>query len=183
MWPLRRRAGGRPGLLLGSLPGGIELRSLAPGDALDITRLVGALSRHEGYPPPGFTTETFARDLMGRDSYVSGCIARRGGQPVGFTLWHPAYDTQSGERGAYMIDLYVAEDCRRQGLGRALMAVAARASTAWGGSFLWWSAKHANAVAMDFYAGLAEMEREVATWACFGEKFQALLKTGPARQP
>ena len=75
--------------------------------------------------------------------------------------------------------LYVEAALRRQGLGRALMAVAARAATAWGGSFLWWSAKNANAVAMGFYAGVGEMERDVATWACFGERFQALLKAQP----
>lgn len=183
MWPLGGRRGRRRGALLATLaaPGedSIELRALAAGDGLDVARLVGALARHEGYPPPAFTTETYARDLMARDAYVAGCLARRGGEAVGFALWHPAYDTQSGERGAYMVDLYVAPDCRRRGLGRALMACAARGATAWGGSFLWWSAKHANAVAMQFYAGVGEMERDVATWACFGERFQALLGAQP----
>jgi GNAT superfamily N-acetyltransferase len=176
LWPFRnRRAGGRPGALLASLAGGIELRALGAADALDATRLVGLLARHEGFPPPSFTTETYARDLLARDAYVAGCIARQGGRAVGLALWHPAYDTQSGERGAYMVDLYVDEALRRQGLGRALMGCAARAATAWGGSFLWWSAKNGNAMAMGFYAGVGEMERDVATWACFGAKFDALL--------
>ena len=183
MWPFRERRGARPGALLTTLtPLGaapVELRALTAADALDVTRLVGLLARHEGFPPPSFTTETYARDILARDAYVAGCIARQEGQAVGFTLWHPAYDTQSGERGAYMVDLYVEAALRRQGLGRALMAVAARAATAWGGSFLWWSAKNANAVAMGFYAGVGEMERDVATWACFGERFQALLKAQP----
>lgn len=171
--------GSRPGALLASLAGGIEIRALRAADALDVTRLVGLLARHEGFPPPSFTTETYARDILARDAYVSGCIARQEGQAVGFTLWHPAYDTQSGERGAYMVDLYVAPECRKQGLGRALMGCAARAATAWGGSFLWWSAKNANALAMGFYAGVGEMERDVATWACFGDRFQALLRDQP----
>ena len=182
MWFLRRTHSRKLSGLCGALmteSGAIELRALTAADALDVTRLVGALARHEGYPPPAFTTESFARDVLAPDAYVSGCIARRGGEAVGFTLWHPAYDTQSGERGAYMVDLYVAEDCRRQGLGRALMAVAARAATAWGGSFLWWSAKSGNALAMGFYAGVGEMERDVATWACFGERFRALVADQP----
>ncbi len=182
MWLFRPQSRVKLGSLCGTLmtaAGRIELRMITRADALDVTRLVGALARHEGYPPPSFTTETFARDILGPDAYVAGCIARRDGEAVGFTLWHPAYDTQSGERGAYMVDLYVVAELRRHGLGKALMAVAAKAATAWGGSFLWWSAKNANAVAMGFYAGLGEMEREVATWACFGEKFQALLKTQP----
>lgn len=179
MWPFRNRERPTQGALLRRLEtpaGAVELRGLAPDDALDIARLVGALARHEGYPPPSFTVETYARDIMGPDGYVDGCIARLGTRAAGFSLWHPAYDSQSGERGAYMVDLFVIAELRRAGLGRALMAAAAEAATAWGGSFLWWSAKTHNATAMAFYAGVGELERGVATWACFGEGFQALLR-------
>ncbi len=179
MWPFRsRRQTGQGALLrrLETTAGPVAIHALAPDDGLDVARLVGALSKHENYPPPSFTVETYARDIMAPDGYVDGCIARLGTRAAGFSLWHPAYDSQSGERGAYMVDLFVIAELRGQRLGRALMATAAEAATAWGGSFLWWSAKVQNSNAMNFSARVGEQERGVATWACFGEGFQALLR-------
>lgn len=159
--------------------GPIEIRPATVEDAPDVVRLVAALSAHEGKPPPYFTIDTFLRDLAPAESFVRCLVARRGGAPVGYTIFHACYDTEAGERGSYMVDLYVAPEARQQGLGRALIAAVARATAEAGGVFLWWSAQTRNATAMRFYAGLAEQENHIATWACFGEKFRALLRNQP----
>ena len=156
--------------------GPVEVLRCAEEHARDVVRLLSELARHEGYPPPAFTYESYRRELLGPEAWLEGFVARLEGRTVGYTLFHPAYDTQSGERGAYMVDLFVEAQCRGQGVGRALMAAAARRSAVWGGSFLWWSAKSRNHVAMSFYAGVGEQERDVATWACFGDRFQSLLR-------
>jgi len=184
LWPFRARTGGRLDRLCGTVmapDGMIDLRPCRAGDALDVVRMVGLLSAHENKAPPYFTVETYRRDVLARDSYVRGVIARRraDGAPAGYTLFHPAYDSESGERGAYMVDLFVAAEVRRCGLGRALVAAVARGAQDWGGSFIWWSAKTYNAEAMRFYAGIAEQELQVASWACFGAKFRALLEAQP----
>jgi GNAT superfamily N-acetyltransferase len=155
--------------------GPVEVRRLGPDDGLDVTRLVGLLSRHEGKPPPRFTVESYAREILAADAYVSGFIARRGGKALGYTLFHPAYDSDAAERGSYMVDLYVVEEARGLGVGRALMGAIARDTVRFGGAFLWWSAKSYNQVARRFYGGVGEMERDVNTWACFGEPFRRLL--------
>lgn len=155
--------------------GPVEVRRLGPDDGLDVTRLVGLLSRHEGKPPPRFTVDSYAREILAPDAYVSGFIARRAGKALGYTLFHPAYDSDAAERGSYMVDLYVVEEARRLGVGRALMGAVARDTTRFGGVFLWWSAKTYNQVARRFYGGVGEMERDVNTWACFGEPFRRLL--------
>ncbi|HKY95950.1 MAG TPA: GNAT family N-acetyltransferase [Kiloniellales bacterium] len=155
--------------------GPVEVRRLAPDDGLDVTRLCGLLSLHEGKPPPRFTVESYAREILAPDAYVSGFIARRGVKALGYTLFHPAYDSDAAERGSYMVDLFVVEEARGQGIGRALMGAVARDTERFGGVFLWWSAKTYNQVARRFYGGVGEMERDVNTWACFGEPFRRLL--------
>lgn len=184
LWPFRARTGGSLDRLCGTVKapdGPIDLRRCGPADALDVVRLVGQLSAHEHKPPPYFTVDTFLRDVAAPDAYVRGVIARRqaDGTALGYTLFHPAYDSESGERGAYMVDLFVVAEARRQGLGRALVACVARGAQAWDGSFIWWSAKIHNHQAMRFYAGIGEEERHVATWACYGERFQSLLRDQP----
>lgn len=161
--------------------GPIEVRRLGRNDGLDVVRMTGALARHENKGPPHFTVESYARDVLGGDAYLTGFIARSNGRALGYTLYHPSYDTDAGERGAYMVDLFVAEEARGQGLGRALMAANARDIQRFGGVFLWWSAKHSNTVAQNFYAKVGEAERGMTTWACFGESFDRLLHEADSR--
>lgn len=180
VWPFSARRE-KLGALCGRLvtaAGPVEICRLGPDDGLDVTRLCGLLSRHEGKPPPRFTVESYAREILAADAYLSGFIARRAGTALGYTLFHPAYDSDAAERGSYMVDLYVVEEARGQGVGRALMGAVARDTQHFGGVFLWWSAKTYNQVARRFYAGVGELEREVNTWACFGEPFRRLLGAG-----
>jgi GNAT superfamily N-acetyltransferase len=157
--------------------GPVDIRRLGPNDGLEVARLVGALSRHEGKPPPRFSVESYERELLSADGFVSGFIARGAdGRALGYTLFHPAYDSDAAERGSYMVDLFVVDEVRGQGVGRALMGAVARDTQRFGGVFLWWSAKSYNAVAQRFYAGVGEMERDVNTWACFGEPFRRLIR-------
>lgn len=179
MWPFRAKSKGRLKGHCGAVvtrQGQVEVLPCAAEHARDVVRLLSELARHEGYPPPAFTHDSYRRELLGPDASLEGFVARHDGRVVGYSLFHPAYDTQSGERGAYMVDLYVEPWLRGQGVGRALMAAVARRASDWGASFLWWSAKSGNQVAMAFYAGIGEQERDVATWACFGERFRDLLK-------
>jgi len=180
LWPFparREKLGALCGRLV-TAAGPVEIHRLGPDDGLDVTRLVGQLSRHEGKPPPRFTVESYAAAVLAGDAYVSGFIARRAGKALGYTLFHPAYDSDAAERGSYMVDLFVVEEARGQGIGRALMGAVARDTERFGGVFLWWSAKTYNAVARRFYGGVGELERDVNTWACFGEPFRRLLGEG-----
>lgn len=155
--------------------GPVEVRRVGADDGLDVARLVGLLARHEGKAPPRFTADSYAQEVLREDAYLSGFIARRDGKALGYTLFHPAYDTDAAERGSYMVDLYVVEEARGLGVGRALMGAVARDTERFGGVFLWWSAKTYNQVARRFYSGVGELEREVNTWACFGAPFRRLL--------
>ena len=151
------------------------IRPLRTEDGAAVVRLVAALSAHEGKAPPNFTLAHFRRDIMGPSAFVRGFIAHQGGEAVGYLLYHLAYDSESGERGAYMCDLFVEEKARRQGIARALMQAAARAVRDGGGRFLWWSAKSYNVSAISFYRTVGEEERNMTTWASFNAAFQALL--------
>lgn len=152
-----------------------SIRALKASDAPEVARMVAALSQHEGKPAPHFTPAHVKRDLFGPGAFVRGLIAEAEGKTAGYLLWQPSYDTESGERGGYMIDLFVDPWARRRGIARALMRQAAQGVKQEGGQFLWWSAKSYNIQAISFYRTVGEEERMMTTWASFGPAFQALL--------
>jgi ribosomal protein S18 acetylase RimI-like enzyme len=90
-------------------------------------------------------------------------IAEREGQPVGYALFYPAYDTDHTARGLYLQDLYVVPEARRQGAGRALIVAVARACQADGGRYVFWNALPTNCAGLAFYRALGAREEKILT--------------------
>ena len=77
-----------------------------------------------------------------------------GDRPVGFAVWFVSFSTWLGRHGIYLEDLYVREQHRRHGHGRALLAHLAAVCVARGYGRLEWSVLDWNAPALDFYRSL-----------------------------
>jgi GNAT superfamily N-acetyltransferase len=101
-----------------------------------------------------FSAETYLRDGFGPNPAFAGIVAESGGQVIGYLLYHFGYDVDRATRLLHVIDLYVREDRRSQGAGRALMAEAARICRAGGGSELFWAVYIPNTLAARFYERL-----------------------------
>ena len=71
---------------------------------------------------------------------------------VGYLLYTFGYDTDYGCRILTIEDLYVSGQCRRRGVGKALMGKARDVCRAVGGNEICWSVYKTNASAYDFYA-------------------------------
>lgn len=74
--------------------------------------------------------------------------------PVGFALYFYNFSTFLTRRGLYLEDLFVVEDARRRGYGRAIIRHLARKALDEGCGRFDWSVLDWNQPAIDFYEGL-----------------------------
>jgi GNAT superfamily N-acetyltransferase len=77
-----------------------------------------------------------------------------GDEPVGFAVWFVTFSTWLGRHGIYLEDLYVREQHRRGGHGRALLAALAQICVERGYGRLEWSVLDWNAPAIAFYQAI-----------------------------
>ena len=105
----------------------ITVRKALPEDAATIHRFCVALATFEGEPDAvQATPETLKRDGFGPEAKFVSLIAELEGGPVGFALYTSNYSVWEARRGIFVEDIWVEEDVRQAGVGRALMAALAR---------------------------------------------------------
>lgn len=136
------------------------IRAIRPADAPQMAAMIAEISRHEGVPPPRCTAQDLTEAAFGAAPIFDGFIAEASGLAVGLVLSHRGFDTQQGGPTRQIMDLYVALDMRRRGLGRRLIARVARQAAAEGAVFVQWSAHPANSSAISFYGAIGA-ERDV----------------------
>jgi ribosomal protein S18 acetylase RimI-like enzyme len=98
--------------------------------------------------------QAYLRDGFGTNPAFSGLVAEQDDDIVGYLLYHFGYDTDNAMRILHVVDLYVDERVRRQGVGKALMSAAAKLSRDAGGMQLFWSVYVNNKMAASFYESL-----------------------------
>ncbi len=160
--------------------GYFTIHPVLPGDADEIARMAAELSKHEGSPLPLVVAEDVSRELGRPDCVLQGHMALQDGRVVGYALYSLCFDTESGTRGAYMCDLYVRPEARRNGLARALMAALAEQSAAQGGEWVSWGVLASNEVAQRFYSKIGCPEAGVELWSASDAAFAQLKAEGRA---
>ncbi|MEX2373967.1 MAG: GNAT family N-acetyltransferase [Dehalococcoidia bacterium] len=105
-----------------------QVRFARPEDAATIIEFVRGLAVFERESPDRvhLTQEAVLRDGFGDRPVFEVLIAEQVDRPVGFALFFPNYSTWEGRPGLYVEDLFVAEEARGTGAGRALLAALAR---------------------------------------------------------
>lgn len=157
----------------------LTIEPAGPQDAADLARLMRGLNEHEGDPVEHATEAALLRDVCAEGRAVDGLLARLGGAAVGFVLFHPAYEAPYAARGSFLTDLFVAPEARRRGVGRALLAAAARATAARGGTFLQLTALARNPGAQAFYRSVCNVENgDIVVFALTQGRFAALAAGG-----
>lgn len=135
------------------------IREATREDIPEILRLVHALARYEREPdaveatPELYATWLFpphaapaAYVLLAEEETAEGVD-----RVVGMALWFPTFSTWTGRPGIWLEDLYVEENVRGAGHGRALMRELARICRERGWARLDWSVLRWNASAIEFY--------------------------------
>jgi ribosomal protein S18 acetylase RimI-like enzyme len=118
---------------------------------------------------PKFTEARYLEDGFGPDPAFNGFIAEeadkpQGDVPLGYLLYTPTYDSDTAQRGIFVIDLWVRPWTRRLGVGRKLMDAAADLARRKGGDFLFWSVYKPNTLARQFYDKLGGKETAELDW-------------------
>lgn len=134
------------------------LRSAVPSDVPVILELIKELAVYERAPDAVKTTEESLTDaLFGPDAAASVELAIHQGPegPVtaGIALWYQSYSTWTG-RGLYLEDLFVREEYRKLGYGKALLRRLAGIAVERGYARYEWSVLDWNQPSIDFYLAM-----------------------------
>jgi GNAT superfamily N-acetyltransferase len=154
----------------------IRVRPATSADAGTIVRFVRALAEFEREPAESvrLTEADVLRDGFGERPRFEVLIGEVDGEPAGFALFFPNYSTWEGRAGIYIEDLFVDERARGTGLGRALMAAAARLAVERGAARLELSVLDWNP-AREFYERLGMWQmREWLPYRVDGEQIARL---------
>ena len=132
----------------------LTIRDAISEDAALIRTLIQELAEYEGEADQVRTTEAdIARDGFGTNAKFRTLIAEWGSQVAGFAVFFPYYSTWRGS-GIYLEDLYVRPECRKRGIGTALLAQVAHIAREESCTFIRWSVLDWNEPALNLYASL-----------------------------
>ena len=140
---------------------GITVRPMRRGDLAAVADMIRALSDHHG-DFSRLSTETLARDALGRDPWVRIVVAEaEGGVLAGYMALTRLAWLQYGDRGMEIYHLFVQPGWRGRGVGRALIAEAKARAQGAGCVELKVGTHPANRAAMDYYLSQGFEEQPV----------------------
>jgi len=129
-----------------------ELRPATEDDLATILYMIRALAEYERLAGDVTATEADLRtSLFGERPVAEVVIAWSASEPVGFAVYFQTFSTFLGKPGIYLEDVFVVPAWRGRGVGRALLAWAARAAVERGGGRMEWSVLDWNELALGVY--------------------------------
>jgi GNAT superfamily N-acetyltransferase len=162
----------------------LTVRPAHPEDAALLLELFGGLAEYEHLEHELTATEAQLREaLFGERPAAEALIAERtpsdgdpeaqaGREPevLGYALFFPTFSSFLASTGVWLEDLFVREEHRGGGVGRALLEAVAALAVERGGERLEWAALDWNEPALGFYRKLgAETMGEWITHRLDGE--------------
>lgn len=132
------------------------IRTANADDIPDMERLLKGLAETLGDPQPyAVDTRALERYGFGEHPVYQALIAEREGASCGLCVYFPEFSTWRCKPGLYVQDLFVDDDARGQGVGRALLVEAMRrANAAWEAAYLRLAVHVLNRDALEFYKAL-----------------------------
>jgi GNAT superfamily N-acetyltransferase len=121
------------------------------------------------------TEEGLREALFGARPYAEVVISYYKAEPVGFALFFHNFSTFLGQPGIYLEDLFVDEQHRGKGFGKALLAHLAKLAVERGCGRLEWWVLDWNEPSINFYKSLGAVPMD--EWTVFrvtGEALQSL---------
>src|SRR5262249_37998601 len=101
--------------------------------------------------------EKLRRTLFGSPRFAEVLIAEENGAPAGFALFFHNYSTFLAQPGIYLEDLFVRQEMRGRGIGKALLARLARIARDRGCGRVEWAVLDWNEPSIGFYRSIGAM--------------------------
>ncbi|GAA1569109.1 GNAT family N-acetyltransferase [Kribbella sancticallisti] len=142
-----------------------SIRRARPDDAATVRTLLGELADHQEEGEYVRSTPEQWREFLGRDEVIV-LLAERDGHPTGYVSALRRPQLWTGQDILALDDLYVREEFRDAGVGRALMLELARHALP-EQLTIGWGVRPDNVQAHRFYArlGAALRPKVVASWS------------------
>jgi GNAT superfamily N-acetyltransferase len=151
----------------------LNLRPARAADVPLILALIRELATYEKLVHEVVATEEQLREnLFGARPQAEVLIAEHDGEPAGFALFFHNFSTFLGRHGLYLEDLFVREQHRGKGIGKALLVRLARIAVERGCGRFEWAVLDWNTPAKVFYESLGA--RAVPEWDMFRLTGEAL---------
>ena len=148
----------------------VTIRAAVEDDIPTLLRLIQEMAVYEGQAARCAVTEPGLRDALFRPRPLADAIlAEADGETVGFAIFFSYFAPFPGVPAMFMELLYVVEERRGQGIGRALLQQVSRIAVERGADRLEWGVQKVNEAAIGFYGHLG---------ARFTEDFIACRLTG-----
>lgn len=147
----------------------VTIRSANEADAAQVASLANALNLFEGKPDGLFSAEQVRRDMFGDGPPLSVILAEQNGVAVGYTIFKDTYNSEMPGWGLWIVDIFVLESARGQGIGRTLMATVAKAALDRGATSVWWGVRSANHKARAFYQEIGARDEDARILELDGE--------------
>lgn len=145
---------------------GFQIKSATQSDVPVILAFIKKLAEYERLSHQVVATEELLREtLFGERRTAEVAIGYLETKAVGFVLFFHNYSTFLGKPGLYIEDLFIDEDYRRRGYGRALLLHVARLAKERGCGRLEWAVLDWNQPAIDFYKKLGALP--MSEWTVF----------------
>lgn len=139
----------------------VTIRAAREAEAGAVAALINAINSLDGGAPMvPMTAAIVRRDLLGPAPRALLRVGEWRGAIAGFATAGRIYDATRAADALMLLDLYVAPEARRQGIGRALMAALAAEAGRCGAACLWWGVDEGDEDAMRFYRAIGAMEEE-----------------------
>ena len=157
----------------------LSIRPALAADVPALSMLIRALADFE-HLPVVMTEADLLRDGFCESPKFRALVAEWDGQPAAYALFFSYYSTFEGRGGLFLEDLYVRDQYRGKGIGKALLARVASIALDENCFGVRWQVLDWNTPAIDFYEGLGA--RFLDEWKTVSLDGDALVRVAESSQ-
>lgn len=146
-------------------------------DTAIILSFIKELAEYEKMLDQVVATEALLKEWIFEKKKAEVLFVMEDGKEVGFALFFHNFSTFLGRSGIYLEDLFVKEEFRKKGYGKAVLKELARITVERGCGRLEWACLDWNRPSIDFYLSLgAEPMEEWTVYRLSGDRLQTMAE-------
>jgi GNAT superfamily N-acetyltransferase len=155
--------------------GALEIRPAGPADLPLLLGFIRELAEYEKALERVHATETLLHEsLFGSPRRAEALLGFLSGKPVAFAVYYHSFSTYLGSHCLHLEDLFVREESRGAGWGRAMLAEVSRVARERGCAALEWSSLAWNEQAKGFYLRLGATAQDRVMYRLTGVSLASL---------